>query len=124
ALDEGDADYAADDVHTVRAVGDGDAVHAAGDGNAVYAVIAVHDEGAGVPQEALSEIFRPFYRVDDSRARATGGTGLGLAITERAVRLHGGSVAAANVPGGGFVVKLRIPVNREEAAKPFCEPAK
>jgi len=96
-------------------VGGDDATCAAGDGDAVHAVIAVRDEGAGVPQEALSEIFRPFYRVDDSRARATGGTGLGLAITERAVRLHGGSVAAANVPSGGFVVELRLPVNREES---------
>src|SRR5256714_9285761 len=98
-----------------RAADDGDAVHAVDDGDAVHAVIAVRDEGAGVPQEALSEIFRPFYRVTDSRARATGGTGLGLAITERAVRLHGGSVAAANVPSGGFVVELRLPVNREES---------
>ena len=122
--DGGDAARAADDGDDAHTLNDGDAVHAADDGDAAHAVIAVRDEGAGVPQEALSEIFRPFYRVDDSRTRATGGTGLGLAITERAVRLHGGSVAAANVPGGGFVVKLRIPVNREEAAKPFCEPAK
>src|SRR5205085_3608682 len=121
AGDNDDAN-AADDGDVVHAVGDGDAVQALGDGDAVRAVIAVRDEGAGVPEEALSEIFRPFYRVDDSRTRATGGTGLGLAITERAVRLHGGSVAATNVPGGGFVVKLRIPVNREEAAKPLSEP--
>ena len=62
-----------------------------------------------MPEETLKEIFRPFYRMDDSRTRETGGTGLGLAITERAVRLHGGAVAAANVPGGGFVVELRFP---------------
>jgi signal transduction histidine kinase len=75
------------------------------------AVITVRDEGAGVPEESLREIFRPFYRMDDSRTRETGGTGLGLAITERAVRLHGGTVRAENVLGGGFVVELRLPVN-------------
>ncbi len=80
-------------------------------GSAAEAIINVRDEGAGVPEEALKDIFRPFYRMDDSRTRETGGTGLGLAITERAVRLHGGTVKAANVPGGGFVVELRLPVN-------------
>lgn len=74
------------------------------------AVMRVRDAGPGVPEEALKEIFRPFYRVDDSRTRETGGVGLGLAITERAVRLHSGAVSAANVPGGGFVVEIRLPL--------------
>jgi signal transduction histidine kinase len=81
----------------------------AGEGQAV---IAVRDQGAGVPEEALEDIFRPFYRVDDSRTRETGGAGLGLSITERALRLHGGTVKAANIPGGGFVVELRLPAGR------------
>lgn len=76
----------------------------------VEAVLRVRDEGPGVPEEALKEIFRPFYRVDDSRTRETGGVGLGLAITERAVRLHAGAVTAANVRGGGFVVEIRLPL--------------
>ena len=84
---------------------------AGGDGG--EAVIYVRDEGPGVPEEALAEIFRPFYRVDASRTRETGGTGLGLAITERAVRLHGGSVAAANDPNGGFTVEILLPLGRE-----------
>jgi signal transduction histidine kinase len=75
------------------------------------AVINVRDEGAGVPEASLKEIFRPFYRLDDSRTRETGGTGLGLAITERAVRLHGGTVKAENSEGGGLVVELRLPIS-------------
>ena len=75
------------------------------------AVITVRDEGAGVPEASLQEIFRPFYRMDDSRTRETGGTGLGLAITERAVRLHGGTVKAENLSGGGFVVEIRLPLS-------------
>jgi two-component system sensor histidine kinase CpxA len=74
------------------------------------ALVSVRDEGAGVPEEALREIFRPFYRIDDSRTRETGGAGLGLAITERAVRLHGGTVTASNPPGGGLLVELRLPL--------------
>jgi two-component system sensor histidine kinase CpxA len=81
------------------------------EGDRGEAVIDVRDEGAGVPEEALREIFRPFYRMDGSRTRETGGTGLGLAITERAVRLHGGTVKAENIKGGGFRVELRLPVN-------------
>ena len=81
-----------------------------GDGARREAVITVRDEGEGVPEEALADIFRPFYRIDHSRTRETGGTGLGLAITERAVRLHGGTVTAANRPGGGLVVVLRLPL--------------
>jgi two-component system sensor histidine kinase CpxA len=74
------------------------------------AVLRVRDEGPGVPDAALKDIFRPFYRVDDSRTRETGGAGLGLAITERAVRMHAGAVGASNVPGGGFVVEIRLPL--------------
>lgn len=74
------------------------------------ATLRVRDSGPGVPEEALKDIFRPFYRVDDSRTRETGGVGLGLAITERAVRLHSGTVSAANLPGGGFVVEIRLPL--------------
>ena len=82
------------------------------------ALLSVRDEGAGVLEKDLTDIFRPFFRVDDSRARETGGAGLGLAITERAVRLHGGTVAAANVPGGGFVVEIRLPLADEASAEP------
>ena len=74
-----------------------------------YAVISVHDRGKGVPDEALEKIFRPFYRAEDARDRQSGGgTGLGLAITERAVRMHGGSVEAVNLNGGGFSVEMRL----------------
>jgi two-component system sensor histidine kinase CpxA len=70
------------------------------------AVITVRDHGSGVPESALAEIFRPFYRVDEARDRELGGVGLGLAIAERAVRLHGGSVEAANVTTGGLAVTI------------------
>ena len=78
--------------------------------NGNMAVIRVSDHGPGVPEAALDKLFRPFFRVDDARGRQTGGSGLGLAITERAVRLHGGTVSAVNLPAGGLMVEIRLPL--------------
>jgi two-component system sensor histidine kinase CpxA len=74
-----------------------------------YAVIAVRDHGAGVPEKELANIFHPFYRLGPVHVRHTGGAGLGLAIAECAVRIHGGTIAAANAPGGGLLVTICIP---------------
>jgi two-component system, OmpR family, sensor histidine kinase CpxA len=77
---------------------------------AYEAVLRVSDSGPGVPSQALAKLFEPFYRLDDARERQTGGVGLGLAITERAVRFHGGKVAAYNREGKGLVVEIRLPL--------------
>ncbi len=74
------------------------------------AIVHVSDCGEGVPVDALEKLFEPFYRLDDARGRQTGGVGLGLAITERAVRFHGGRVAAMNRAEGGLVVEIRLPL--------------
>lgn len=74
------------------------------------AVLRVSDSGPGVPEDALTKLFEPFYRLDDARGRQTGGVGLGLAITERAVRFHGGKVSAFNRNGNGLVVEIRLPL--------------
>jgi signal transduction histidine kinase len=74
-----------------------------------WALIRVLDQGPGVPEEALADLFRPFFRVESARERQTGGTGLGLAITERAIRLHRGTVRAVNWPGGGLIIEITIP---------------
>jgi signal transduction histidine kinase len=73
------------------------------------AVVSVRDHGPGVPENALPDIFLPFYRVGDARDRSTGGSGLGLSITDRAVRLHGGNVRAINSPNGGLLIELHLP---------------
>lgn len=75
-----------------------------------YAEITVRDRGRGVPEAELPHLFRPFYRVSDSRERKTGGTGLGLAIAERAVKLHRGDVKASNAPYGGLIVTISLPL--------------
>lgn len=79
-------------------------------------LIRVRDYGEGVPEEALPELFRPFYRVASSRDRQSGGVGLGLAIAERAVRAHGGTIRAQNAPGGGLLVEFRLPLKRPAPA--------
>jgi len=73
------------------------------------AVLKISDSGPGVPDEALDKLFQPFYRIDDARGRQTGGVGLGLAITERAVRLHGGTIQASNRNEGGLMIEIRLP---------------
>lgn len=73
------------------------------------ASICVRDYGPGVPEESLTRIFQPFFRVDDSRDSATGGVGLGLAIAHRAVSVHHGRVWAEN-GGPGLQVWIELPV--------------
>jgi two-component system, OmpR family, sensor histidine kinase CpxA len=87
------------------------------------AVLRVSDSGPGVPEDALAKMFEPFYRLDDARGRLTGGVGLGLAITDRAVRFHGGRVAAFNRTEGGLTVEIRLPlVSGGQAAQAPAEP--
>ncbi len=72
--------------------------------------IVVEDGGPGVPEEALTQIFRPFFRVDASRQRSSGGTGMGLAIVQRAVIAHHGRIWAENRAEGGLRVGMELPL--------------
>jgi two-component system sensor histidine kinase CpxA len=75
-----------------------------------FASIEVTDSGPGIPDADLAHIFRPFYRVDQARSSHTGGFGVGLAITERAVRLHGGTIQATNRTHGGTSILFLFPL--------------
>lgn len=74
------------------------------------ALLTVEDAGAGVPEEELEQIFRPFYRTAEARERGSGGVGLGLAIARRAVAAHNGTIRAENTEGG-LRVTIRLPLN-------------
>ncbi|MBL8113376.1 MAG: two-component sensor histidine kinase, partial [Acidobacteria bacterium] len=78
--------------------------------------IAVSDTGEGIPPEAIERIFERFWRVDPSRARATGGTGLGLAILRSLVVAHGGSVAVESAPGRGSTFRVLWPSSNRHGA--------
>lgn len=71
--------------------------------------IEVHDEGPGIPEEALERVFEPFERLDDSRNRSSGGAGLGLSIAKRAIEREGGTITLANLPKGGLVATVVLP---------------
>jgi signal transduction histidine kinase len=73
------------------------------------ATIAVRDYGPGVPAALLTQIFEPFFRVEEARNEETGGIGLGLSIAKRAVRLHRGKITAHNADPG-LRVQIAIPV--------------
>ncbi|MFI9150272.1 ATP-binding protein [Streptomyces sp. NPDC053367] len=77
-------------------------------------VTEVADSGPGIRAEVLPHIFDRFYKADAARTRSAG-SGLGLAITLENVRLHGGTVRAGNLPGGGAVFTVEIPLYAEEA---------
>ena len=72
-----------------------------------HAVLRVSDHGGGVPEEELTNLFRPFYRVGEARERKTGGIGLGLAIAERAVKAHKGTITARN-SNGGLLIEISL----------------
>ena len=75
--------------------------------------IEISDRGPGIPENQLNAILRPFYRVDYARSPKTGGFGVGLAIADRAVRLHHGSLSAANRKGGGATFRITLPESDE-----------
>ncbi|MEV6395447.1 HAMP domain-containing sensor histidine kinase [Streptomyces sp. NPDC051907] len=77
-------------------------------------VTEVLDNGPGISPEALPHVFDRFYKADAARTRSAG-SGLGLAITLENVRLHGGTVRAGNLPGGGAVFTVEMPLYAEEA---------
>jgi signal transduction histidine kinase len=72
--------------------------------------LSVNDNGPGVPEEQLPLIFDRFWRSDRSRARTSGGAGLGLAIAKQLIEGQGGRISAANLPGGGLSIQIRMPL--------------
>ena len=83
-------------------------VSATADGG--QAVVAVADEGVGIPEGDGVDLFAPFSQAGDTNTREYGGVGLGLYIVRQLVEAQGGTVAAANRPEGGTVVSFTLPL--------------
>ncbi|MGR3806360.1 envelope stress sensor histidine kinase CpxA [Pasteurella testudinis] len=72
--------------------------------------IVVDDNGDGVDEHEYQQIFLPFYRTDQARARTTGGSGLGLSIVANSVEQHKGTVTASKSPLGGLRITIHLPL--------------
>ncbi len=72
--------------------------------------VTVDDDGPGIPEDMYEEVFKPFYRLDQSRNAQTGGVGLGLSIVRDVVRSHGGDIQLSTSPQNGLRARLRFPI--------------
>ena len=72
-------------------------------------VVAIEDNGPGIPTDMQGEVFKPFVRLETSRSRETGGTGLGLTVARSIVRAHGGDIILTNRAEGGLRVEVTLP---------------
>lgn len=79
-------------------------------GNGEFAEVSVKDEGPGISETEITQIFERFHRGDASRARETGGYGLGLAISKAIVEAYGGSLRAESRLGQGTKMIARLPI--------------
>jgi signal transduction histidine kinase len=70
--------------------------------------VQVLDDGPGIAEEELAEVFKPFYRVESSRNRSTGGTGLGLAIAQQLSQALGARLTLRNRESGGLCAQLEF----------------
>lgn len=72
-------------------------------------VITIEDDGPGIADEHLEQVFVPFFRVDASRSKGAGGFGLGLTIAQAVIQGHGGDVQIKNGAERGLVVRVSLP---------------
>ena len=72
--------------------------------------ITVDDDGPGIPADKREDVFKAFYRLEQSRNKETGGIGLGLAIVKDVVRAHGGIIRLEDSPMGGLRVEVKLPL--------------
>ncbi|WP_085246842.1 envelope stress sensor histidine kinase CpxA [Gilliamella mensalis] len=75
-------------------------------------IITIDDDGIGVAESELEQIFRPFYRIGDARDRQSGGTGLGLAIVANAIKRDHGTVKAEKSYLGGLRIVIVLPIHQ------------
>lgn len=70
--------------------------------------LTIADQGTGVPEEYLENIFQPFFRVEQERGKDSGGFGLGLALAKRQIEVLSGTISARNRVEGGLEMEIRL----------------
>ena len=73
-------------------------------------IITVDDDGPGIPEDKREDVFKAFYRIDESRNKETGGVGLGLSIARDIITSHGGKIELSDSSLGGLRVLISIPL--------------
>ena len=71
--------------------------------------IIISDNGPGIPEESMNQVFRPFFRLDQARNAETGGTGLGLSVARDVARGHGGDIYLSKGTQGGLEATVSVP---------------
>ncbi|MBI1175844.1 HAMP domain-containing protein [bacterium] len=102
--------------NSIRYGGDHNAITVRAKENEHHVTVSVEDTGPGVPDDDLSRLFDPFYRVDRVRTPGQGGAGLGLAIVQTCVTACGGSVSAENGRPHGLRLNLSLPIATPESS--------
>lgn len=74
-----------------------------------FVEIVIEDNGPGIPKERREDVFKAFFRLDESRNSETGGVGLGLSIARDIVLAHGGTISLDDSQLGGLKAVLRFP---------------
>jgi len=74
-------------------------------------VVRIDDNGPGIPKDRHEDVFKPFFRLENSRNRETGGTGLGMTVARTIVRAHGGDIKLSNREDGGLRMEVRLPIH-------------
>lgn len=73
-------------------------------------IVSIKDDGIGIPESDLLNIYDRFYRVDKARSRSTGGTGLGLSLTQRIIHLHDGTISTKSKLNIGTEFNITLPI--------------
>lgn len=77
---------------------------------ATVATITIRDEGPGIPEDLLLQVFEPFFRAQPGRLQTIPGAGLGLALASEIIERIGGTLRISNREGGGLVQVIEVPL--------------
>jgi heavy metal sensor kinase len=97
--------------NAIRYTGEGGRISVSTVRQGSWAILAVADNGAGIPPEALPHVFERFYRADKARTRYSGGSGLGLSIVKAICTAHRGDIEISSTEGIGTRVTVRLPLS-------------
>ncbi len=82
------------------------------------ALLLIEDDGPGIPEHLMAQVFEPFFRTDPARQVTIPGAGLGLAIAHEIIQRHGGKLVLANKPSGGLIQRVELPAVAEPEDMP------